>query len=1123
MSEAKLDYRRLFEALPDNYLILLPNEHYTIVATSDAYASVTNQRREEMLGRGIFDVFPDDPNEPEATGVRNLAASLDRVCRTRAPDAMAVQKYNVRKPADEGSGFEERWWSPVNTPVLDELGEVAFIIHRVEDVTEFMRLKRAGVERDRLTGELRERAERMESEIFARGQQIQAANEQLRRANDEITKLYEKSKELDDLKTQFFAAVSHELRTPLALILGPAEKLACAPNLTEEAKRNLDTITRNARTLLRHVNDLLDVAKLEAGRMRLEYAREDVADLLRFVAGQFEALADEKSIAFTIDAPPACEAEVDAEKFRRVVLNLLSNAFKFTPDGGRVRASLREKGERIVVEIADSGPGIPEDKREQVFERFRQLEGGTTRRFGGTGLGLAIAREIVELHGGSIVIDRAEESGSLLRVELPRSAPGGAVFRSRAERAADTEDVEQVVDELRDRREPVVSLERRSSPSDVRELVLVVEDNAEMNRFLVEALADRYRVVTAFDGEEGLRLTLSLHPCLVLTDVMMPRMSGDQLVRAIRTHRELDDVPIVLLTAKADDAFRVGLLREGAQDYLLKPFLVEELCTRVDNLIAWRRAEARTRQLTEQLEAVSRAHVAVTAALGRLPEQSYHAVLKTIAERASALTNARFAAVGIGGDPERPFDAWTAVGMPEEIVALIGRSPRARGVLGEIARKGEVVRVRDVRTHPAFEGLPNGHLPITSFLGAPIRHHGEQIGNVFLANKQDADEFSAADQQVVEMLAARAGAALDAARFYTTMGMERAWLQNVIDQMPEALLLVDDHGRITLENRGLVALASDTGELDPFGNPLRLDLRAPTGERIPGDARPYVRALRGQEVRREEMLVRRSDGALVPVMVSAAPVRDRAGEIAGATMLVQDLTTQKELERLREEWSSIIAHDLRQPVSVITAATQLLPRLHQGSLPDEERKMVQRIASATATLRRMIDELLDSSRIEAHRMHIEPRPVSLPPLIKDVVERTPEIAARCELHVDPRAMTTVAADPERIEQVVSNLVSNAAKYAAPASPIRVDVAPHGDKVEVTVTNKGPGIEPDELPHLFSRFKRTRASRQARIAGLGLGLYICKGLVEAHHGRIWAESTPGDTTSFHFTLPVARAA
>ncbi|MGZ3423618.1 MAG: ATP-binding protein [Polyangiales bacterium] len=1106
MREPKLDYRRLFAALPEKYLIVLPDERHTIVEMSDAYVRVTNARREDLLGRGIFEVFPDNPEDPEATGVRNLAASLDRAIRTRAPDTMAVQKYSVRRSPEQGGGFEERWWSPVNTPVLDERGEVVCVVHRVEEVTEFIRLEQSRAEHAKLSGVLRERAETMEREIFARGQELQAANERLR--------------ELDALKTQFFAAVSHELRTPLALILGPAEKLLRGePN--EETKRELHVIVKNARTLLRHVTDLLDVAKLEAGRMRLDYGEENVADLLRFVAGHFESLAEERGIAFAIEAPRACSAEVDGEKLRGVLFNLLSNAFKFTPQGGRVRASLREDGALIVVEIADSGPGIPEDKRDAVFERFRQLEGGATRRFGGTGLGLAIARELVVLHGGSIAVDRAEEGGALLRVELPRRAPEGTVVRSSRERAVVEEDaLRHAVAALRDGHEPSAPA---ISADDSRDLVLVVEDNPEMNRFIAEALSPRYRVATAFDGKEGLTLALSLHPCLIVTDVMMPVMSGDQLLREVRSRPELAEIPIVVLTAKADDALRVQLLREGAEDFVSKPFHVEELCTRVDNLVAWRRAEAKTRQLSQQLQAVARAHIAVTAALARFPEDSIDSVLKTIAARAKELTGAQFAAVGIGDDPDEPFDPWATVGVPDSVVAAIGKSPRVRGVLAEIAREGQIVRVRNVHDHPAFVALPGPHPNITSFLGVPITYHGKSIGNLYLGNKQGADEFSEADQQVIEMLAARAGAAIDAARFYTDVGTERAWLQNVIEQMPEALLLVDAKGRVAVQNRGIAALSSQTGEVDPWGNELRLDLRLPDGERLSGELRPYVRALRGDAVDRQELVVRRADGGAVPVAVSAAPVRDRDGAIVGATMIVQDLTTQKELERLREEWSSIIAHDLRQPVSVINAAAQLLPRLHKGAVSPDELKTVQRIAAATTTLRRMVDELMDSSRLEAHRMQIEARPISLPPLIRDVVERTPEIAERCELHVDPAAATRVAADPQRIEQVFSNLVSNAAKYATPASPIRVDVAPRGEEIEVTVTNRGRGIDPDELPQLFSRFRRSRETRKTGVPGLGLGLYICKGLIEAHHGRIWAESVPGDTTSFHFTLPLAHAA
>jgi two-component system sensor histidine kinase/response regulator len=410
-------------------------------------------------------------------------------------------------------------------------------------------------------------------------------NRHLSEANDRITRLYEKTRELDELKTRFFANVSHELRTPLTLILGPAAKLLTEDGLSADQRRTLETIERSARMLYRHVGDLLDVAKLEAGRMNLRYAETDLARLVRFVACHFESLAEDRGIRYAVECPAALPAQVDGEKCQRILLNLISNAFKFTPDGGAIALTLLGEENRAVLRIRDNGPGVPKALGEAIFERFRQAEDGAARPRGGTGLGLAIVREFTELHGGRATVADAPGGGALFTVTLPLLAPPGTDVRSTALDGWDEQIGRQALDELeRKTAEPASTDADADAP-----LVLVVEDNADMNAFVCEALGRHYRIATAFDGEEGLAKSIALKPDLIVSDLMMPRLRGDRMVEQLRRRADTAAVPVVMLTARADDALRVELLKSQVQDYLGKPFAMEELLARVNILLAERR------------------------------------------------------------------------------------------------------------------------------------------------------------------------------------------------------------------------------------------------------------------------------------------------------------------------------------------------------------------------------------------------------------------------------------------------------------------------------------------------------------------------------------------------------
>jgi PAS domain S-box-containing protein len=425
--------------------------------------------------------------------------------------------------------------------------------------------------------------------LLAEGRNItekKQAEAEIARKNQELEQLLARIRELDELKSQFFANVSHELRTPLALILGPADKvLSQGENLTPLQRRDVEVIRRNASMLLKHVNDLLDLAKLDAGQMVPAYTEVDLAHRVRLTAGHFDALAPERGISFVVDTPERLDAQVDPEKVERVLLNLLSNAFKFTPDGGRVKCELRSVEPGLaLLSVQDTGPGVRPELRGSIFERFRQGDGGSDRQFGGTGLGLAIAKDFVELHGGTIGVTDAPGGGALFLVEIPTRAPEGATVRKGDAAAAGPSAVEGALEELR----PLAAAPRLTSDADLP-LVLVVEDNPELNRFVAESLSADHRVATAFDGEEGLQRALELRPDLIVTDVMMPRMSGDRMIAEIRRYGELEGVPILVLSAKADDALRVRLLREGAQDYVTKPFSAEELRARAGNLVVVKR------------------------------------------------------------------------------------------------------------------------------------------------------------------------------------------------------------------------------------------------------------------------------------------------------------------------------------------------------------------------------------------------------------------------------------------------------------------------------------------------------------------------------------------------------
>jgi signal transduction histidine kinase/ActR/RegA family two-component response regulator len=410
------------------------------------------------------------------------------------------------------------------------------------------------------------------------------------RAFEDERRRAESLAELDRAKTTFFSDVSHELRTPLTLLLGPIADVLENPAapLPADVQEQLALAMRNGQRLQRLVNDLLDFASIEAGRASPVRVETDVATFTAELAGIFRAATERAGLRLTVDCPPLDHpAHVDPRMWEKVVVNLLANAVKYTFVGG-IDVALRTTDDGFVLTVADTGVGIVAEELPRLFQRFHRVTGATARTREGTGIGLALVQELAGLHGGTVTVESEAGIGSTFTVTLPFGAPDvveeaghrravGPSDAARGEAASWEEDTS---------RPGAPAAPARGAG------VLVVDDNADMRAYLTRLLSPHWPVRTTANGEEALQAVAERRPDIVLTDVMMPRVDGFQLLRALRAEPATQHVPVIMLTARAGQEASVEGLEAGADDYLAKPFRADELVARVR--VALERAAGRS-------------------------------------------------------------------------------------------------------------------------------------------------------------------------------------------------------------------------------------------------------------------------------------------------------------------------------------------------------------------------------------------------------------------------------------------------------------------------------------------------------------------------------------------------
>ena len=549
-----VQYQHIFEALPGAFLLLLPEVPFTIAGVSHEYLRATLRRRDEVVGRPLFDVFPDNPSTPEANSTRNLSRSLHRVVESRETDVMAVQRYDVRSA--DGNAFEMRYWSPVNAPVLAADGTLLCIIHRVDNVTEYMLLTEENARQRSVSERLSAENTKMEAEIVERGRELDQLNRELRSANEELSAYARRARDEAQRKDEFLAMLAHELRNPLAA-MSSALQLWTMVRADERRQQNLlDICRRQLGNLTRLVDDLLDMARIDRGEVELQQAPLDLRDVVENAMYGARALFERRQLTVaTRIAPGRFNAIGDATRLEQALANLLTNAAKFSEAGAKVELRLERDVPQAGwarIDVRDQGRGIPPEQLEAIFDIFVQVDVSLDRARGGLGIGLALVRAIVDLHGGRVrAASEGIGHGSRFTIELPLLA------------------------EQERRREPgALALARNGAipqPSAGMRRIVIVEDNQDARETLAALLgASGYTVASAATGTAGLDLIVAERPDIAIVDIGLPEMDGYEVAR--RTRAALGPgIRLVAMTGYSAPAVRSKALEAGFDMHVAKP------------------------------------------------------------------------------------------------------------------------------------------------------------------------------------------------------------------------------------------------------------------------------------------------------------------------------------------------------------------------------------------------------------------------------------------------------------------------------------------------------------------------------------------------------------------------
>jgi PAS domain S-box-containing protein len=914
--------------------------------------------------------------------------------------------------------------------------------------------------------------------------------------------------ELDRAKTTFFSNISHEFRTPLTLLLAPVEDALGDPGLDAENKARMDIAYRNALRMQKLVNTLLEFSRIEAGRIEGKFRQVDIGTLTKELASTFRSAVERAGMSLNITSEPVTEAVyVDPDMWERIILNLISNAFKYSKQG-KIAIHVRQHAAAIEVSVSDTGIGIAADQIDKIFSRFHRVDNAGGRSQEGTGIGLAMVKELVKLHHGTIAVTSTPGEGSTFTVSIPAGKKHlnsqqieSSVGQADSFRHSATF-VEEALKWLPTEHTREQKIGHSAEANGRRSKVLLADDNADMRGYVERLLSEQFEVATASDGEDAFQKALEFRPDLVLSDIMMPRLDGFGLLKKVRSHPEIKNIPLIFLSARAGEEAKVEGLDAGADDYLVKPFSARELMVRVSNHI-------RINQVRRQMEL-----------------QFYQLFLE-----APAIINV------FKGEDFR-YELF---------------HPKNKEIFGDVDFTGMALleALPELKDQPIIEQLKEVYQKGKTIFQNESRvilrdHSGLQNERYFNYIYQPWHDLKGNIQGVLNF-------AIDVTEQVRSRkkieDSEKQFRQVLIGSPGIFLILHGREMRIVFANDPLLASWGKTTEIlnktllevlpemadQPF--PQLLDQVFNTGKAHFGNEEKAVIVKNGvpSEVYYNYMYqpIQEPDGPVTGVNVMATDITEQViarKKIEDSERQYRELSQQLEsiveertveLRRSNEDlqqFAHVASHDLKEPVRKMKTFINRLEDEFSGSLPEQGKTYLNKMRMASTRMYDMIDGVLKYSSVNEGEQEIAP--VDLNEVLTSIESDLEMLLQQKQAVIEITNLPVIDGARILLYQLFYNLINNALKFSKEKPRIKVSCnvkgSGLGQVVEITVHDNGIGFSQIYAEKIFNAFSRLHS--KDRYEGTGLGLALCKKIAERHHGTIRAIGIENEGSDFIVTLP-----